>query len=142
MILQLQLVTVASVLPSDVSVRSTLRKFMTQGTDTPISRGRRHHSCGLAAIAIVMSVGLVLGGLGLHSSSAQREPSRRGRAGHQSSVRLARPAQRNSSCPSDAVHDDLRFVIEVEAGRVTRGNAVYCDLIRSVQYLSREVRER
>jgi hypothetical protein len=31
----------------------------------------------------------------------------------------------------DAVHDDLRIVVEVEAGRGARGNAVYRDLIRA-----------
>ena len=31
----------------------------------------------------------------------------------------------------DAVHDELRIVVEVEAGRGARGNAVYRDLIRA-----------
>src|SRR5205823_4814983 len=31
----------------------------------------------------------------------------------------------------DAVHDDLGIVVEVEAGRGARGNAVYRDLIRT-----------
>jgi hypothetical protein len=31
----------------------------------------------------------------------------------------------------DAVHDDLRIVVEVEAGRGARGNAIYRDLIRT-----------
>jgi len=31
----------------------------------------------------------------------------------------------------DAVHDELRIVLEVEAGRGARGNAVYRDLIRT-----------
>jgi hypothetical protein len=41
----------------------------------------------------------------------------------------------------DAVHDDLGVVVEIEAGRGARGNAVYRDLIRSslivdVQFLA------
>lgn len=41
----------------------------------------------------------------------------------------------------DAIHDDLGVVVEVEAGRGARGNAVYRDLIRSslivgVRYLA------
>jgi hypothetical protein len=31
----------------------------------------------------------------------------------------------------DAVHDDLRVVVEIEAGRGARGNAMYRDLIRT-----------
>jgi hypothetical protein len=41
----------------------------------------------------------------------------------------------------DAIHDDLGVVVEVEAGRGARGNAVYRDLIRTslivgVRYLA------
>ena len=41
----------------------------------------------------------------------------------------------------DAVHDELGIVVEVEAGRGARGNAVYRDLVRSslivdVRYLA------
>jgi hypothetical protein len=31
----------------------------------------------------------------------------------------------------DAVHDELGILVEVEAGRGARGNAVYRDLVRS-----------
>jgi hypothetical protein len=42
---------------------------------------------------------------------------------------------------TDAVHDEQRIVLEVEAGRGARGNAVYRDLIRTsfivdVRYLA------
>jgi hypothetical protein len=42
-----------------------------------------------------------------------------------------RPGRERVAYEVDAVHDELGILVEVEAGRGARGNAVYRDLVRS-----------